>query len=121
MFVRHGRKRSHHKQCRLMPTMHVKIYATSDDPNEQSFSWDTDGMPFVIGNSATAIICYSRKSTRIRKSLGDKVNFAFSSAYSIDPELDKKDEVPTKPAVISYDTCELDEEPPPFTNGATLL
>ena len=51
--------------------------------------------------------------TRIRKTLGDKVNFAFSSAYSIDPELDKKDEVPTKPAVISYDTGELDEETPP--------
>ena len=33
--------------------------------------------------------------TCIRKSLGDKVNFAFSSAYSIDLELDKKDEVLT--------------------------
>ena len=55
--------------------------------------------------------------TRIRKTLGKKVNFAFSPAYSIDPEIDKKDEVPTKLAVISYDTGELDEEPPPFTNG----
>ena len=50
--------------------------------------------------------------TRIRKTLGDKFNFVFSSAYFINPELDKKDEVPTKPAVISYDTGELDEETP---------
>ena len=50
--------------------------------------------------------------TRIRESLGDKVIFAFSSAYSINPKLDKKDEVLTKPTVISYDTGKLDEEPP---------
>ena len=32
------------------------MYATSADPNEKKFSWDTDGIPFVVDNSATSII-----------------------------------------------------------------
>ena len=32
------------------------MYATDADPNEKIFSWDTDGIPFVVDNSATAII-----------------------------------------------------------------
>ena len=60
IFVRHGRRRGRHKRHNLMPTKHVKVFATANT-NEESFSWDTDGMPFVIDNSATAIICNSRK------------------------------------------------------------
>ena len=32
------------------------MYATAADPNKKSFSWDTDGIPFVVDNPATAII-----------------------------------------------------------------
>ena len=32
------------------------MYATSADPNENTFSWDTDEIPFVVDNSATAIV-----------------------------------------------------------------
>ena len=40
--------------------MHVKVFATTR-PNKHSFAWDTDGLPFVVKNSATAIICNVRK------------------------------------------------------------
>ena len=49
--------------------------------------------------------------THIRKPLGNKVNFAFSSPYSIDPQFKTEDKVSTKPAVIPYDTSKLEEEP----------
>ena len=32
------------------------MYATAAEPNEKAFSWDTDGILFVVDNSATAII-----------------------------------------------------------------
>ena len=32
------------------------MYATAANPNEKAFSWDTYGIPFVVDNSATAII-----------------------------------------------------------------
>ena len=35
--------------------MHVKVFATKR-PNEESFAWDTYVLPFVVENSATAII-----------------------------------------------------------------
>ena len=41
---------------RKLPTLHIRMYATAADPNEKTFSWDTDGIPFVVDNSATAII-----------------------------------------------------------------
>ena len=37
------------------------MYATDADPNEKTFSWDTDGIPFIIDNSATAIISNERR------------------------------------------------------------
>ena len=50
--------------------------------------------------------------TRIHKLVGEKVHYDFSSAFSIDPYTNKKEEVPTKPAIISYDHGELDDEEP---------
>ena len=47
---------------------------------------------------------------RIHKLVGDKVHYAFSSAFSINPHTKQKDNVPTKPATISYDHGELDDE-----------
>ena len=40
--------------------MHVKTFATKR-PKEESFAWDTDGLPFVVDNSDIAIICNVRK------------------------------------------------------------
>ena len=37
------------------------MYATATDPNEKAFYWDTDGIPFVVDNSATAIISNERR------------------------------------------------------------
>ena len=59
-FVQHGRQRRRPKQQKELPTMHVKVFATKR-PNEVYFAWDTDGLPFVVDNSATSIICNIRK------------------------------------------------------------
>ena len=37
------------------------MYAKAADPNEKTFSWDRDGIPFVVDNSATAIISNERR------------------------------------------------------------
>ena len=37
------------------------MYATAADPNEKAFSWDTDGIPFVVDKSATSIISNKRR------------------------------------------------------------
>ena len=39
----------------------MQMYATAADPNEKTFSWDTNGIPFVEDNSATAIISNERR------------------------------------------------------------
>ena len=59
IFVRFGRKRRH--KSRQLPTLHIKMFTTHANPDENAFSWDTDGIPFVIDNSATGIICNVRK------------------------------------------------------------
>ena len=37
------------------------MYARAADPNEKSFFWDTDGILFVVDNSATDIISNERR------------------------------------------------------------
>ena len=59
IFVSHGRRRR--RKSRLIPTLHIKMFTTHTNPDENAFSWDTDGIPFVIDNSATGIICNVRK------------------------------------------------------------
>ena len=44
--------------------------------------------------------------------MGDKVHYALFSAFSIDPHTKQKDDVPTKPAIISYDHGKLDGKEP---------
>ena len=46
---------------RKWPKLHIRMYATAADPNKKAFSWDTDGIPFVVDNSATAIIRNKRR------------------------------------------------------------
>ena len=43
------------------PNLYIKVFATDSDPSESPFSWDTDGIPFIIDNSATAIISNERR------------------------------------------------------------
>ena len=54
VLVQHGIRL--HAKWRPMPTPYSRAFATADDYSEDSFLWDTDGIPFVIDNSATAII-----------------------------------------------------------------
>ena len=60
IFFQHGRQLCRPKQQKELPTIHVKVFATKR-PNEESFAWDTYGLPFVVDNSATSIICNERK------------------------------------------------------------
>ena len=39
-----------------MTTLYARAFDTADDHSEDSFLWDTDGTPFLIGNSMKAII-----------------------------------------------------------------
>ena len=60
IFVRHGRRPR--QRTRKMPTLYIRAFATSEEnTDDNAFSWDTDGIPFVIDNSATGIICNVRK------------------------------------------------------------
>lgn len=40
--------------------LHIKVLTTATDPSETLFSWDTNGIPFIIDNSATAVITNER-------------------------------------------------------------
>ena len=57
--MRHGRRRC--EKRRTAPTLYAREFATADDHSNDSFSWDTDGIPFVIDNSVTAIIFSQRR------------------------------------------------------------
>ena len=37
------------------------MYATAADHNKKDFSWNTDGVTFVVDNSATAIMSNERR------------------------------------------------------------
>ena len=56
--MRHGRHCR--EKFRPMPTLYYREFATTDDHSKDSFLWDTDGIPFVIDNSLTSIICSHR-------------------------------------------------------------
>ena len=148
MFVRHGRKRSHHTydipDCIFDPESPINILgipplgAYFKDSATVHNPFDDDGTTIKSGATKSHLVWdhgkherhfmhgasympelhlyvghgyFNAFCTRIRKSLGEKVNFAFSSAYSIDPQFKTEDKVSTKPAVIPYDTGKLEEEP----------
>ena len=54
IFISSFRRRR--RRLKPLPELNIKLLATNAVPQEESFSWDTDGIPFVIDNSATAII-----------------------------------------------------------------
>ena len=59
IFVNHGRcRRKRHKH---FTKLHSKVFAADAGEGNSAFSWDTDGIPFIVDNSATAIICSKRK------------------------------------------------------------
>ena len=59
IFVQYGRRRR--PKTKEIPSLHIKVFATKKDSDENAFSWDSDGIPFVIDNSATGIISNVRK------------------------------------------------------------
>ena len=59
VFNRHGRRREKRRQ--QIPCLYIKVFASNANPSESPFSWDTDGIPFIIDNSATSIIRNERK------------------------------------------------------------
>ena len=44
-----------------MPKLHIKAFAANTSSGDSAFSWDTDGIPFVVDNYATEIMCDERK------------------------------------------------------------
>ena len=50
-FNRHGRccKKIRQQQ----PCLYIKVFTSNSDPSESPFSWDTDGISFIIDKSAT--------------------------------------------------------------------
>ena len=59
VFINHGQRRR--KRPKPLPQMYIKVCTTDADPPDEPFSWDTDGISFIIDNSATAIISNMRK------------------------------------------------------------
>ena len=59
IFVNHGRR--HWKRHKHFPKLHIKVFAADTGEGDSAFSWDTDGIPFIVDNSSTAIICSERK------------------------------------------------------------
>ena len=57
--INHGQ--CHSKQPKPLLQMHIKVCVSDADPPDEPFSWDTDGISFIIDNSATAIISNVRK------------------------------------------------------------
>ena len=41
--------------------MYIKVFITGAVSQQETFSWDTNGISFVIDNSATAIISNERR------------------------------------------------------------
>ena len=41
--------------------MHIIAFAADANEGDSAYSWDTDGIPFIIDNFATAIIINERK------------------------------------------------------------
>ena len=54
VFVRHGKHRR--EKYIPIPTLYARVFVTPDDHINDYLFWDTDGIRFVIDNSATAII-----------------------------------------------------------------
>ena len=59
IFVNHGRRRQ--KRHKHFPKLHIKVFADDAGKGDSPFSWYTNGILFIVDNSATAIICSERK------------------------------------------------------------
>ena len=54
IFVNHGRRRR--KRHTFFLKIHMRVFAADAGKGASPFSWDTDGIPFIVDNSAIAII-----------------------------------------------------------------
>ena len=59
IFVNHGRRRQ--KRHKHFPKIHIKVFAADKWEGDSAFYWETDCINFIVGNSATEIICRERK------------------------------------------------------------
>ena len=59
IFVNQDRYRR--KRHKILPKLYIKSFASNASSGNSAFSWDTDRIPFVVDNSATAIMCNERK------------------------------------------------------------
>ena len=59
IFVNRGRRRW--KWHTHFPKLHIRVFAADAGEGESPFSWDTDGIPFIVDNAATSIIRSKRK------------------------------------------------------------
>ena len=48
IFVNHGRRRR--RQHTHFPKLHIKVFDADTGEGDSEFSWDTDGIPFILDN-----------------------------------------------------------------------
>ena len=54
IYTNQGQRRQ--QRHKTLPKMHIIAFAANANEGDSAYSWDTDGIPFIIDNSATAII-----------------------------------------------------------------
>ena len=59
IFVNHGQHRR--KRHKHFPKIHIRVFAADAGEGKSPFSWDTDGITFIVDNTATSIIRSKRK------------------------------------------------------------
>ena len=59
IYTNQGQRRQ--QRHKTLPKMHIIAFAADVNEGDSAYSWDTDGIPFIIDNSATAIISTERK------------------------------------------------------------
>ena len=59
IYTNHSQRRQ--QQHKTLPKMHIIAFAADANEGDSAYSWDTDGIPFIIDNSATAIISNEQK------------------------------------------------------------
>ena len=79
LFINH--EQHHSKWCKPLPHMYIKLCTTYANPLDETFSWDTDGISFIIDESDTAVINNVRRlftgsltPTRVTMETADRIS-----------------------------------------------
>ena len=59
IYTNHGQRRQ--QRHKTLPKMNIIAFSADANEGDSAYSWDTDGIPLIIDNSATAIISNERK------------------------------------------------------------